>query len=412
MKYRSSFILVALLVLICSVASAQDWRQWRGPERTGVVPGYKAPAIWPDKLRLAWRVPVGGGFSSPLVSGNRIYLHARDEEKEQEVVSCLDLATGKTIWQQSYPVAFSKNQYAVKMGKGPHSTPVLHDGSLYTLGVTAILSSFDAATGALKWRKDYAQQIDTSKMFCGTSVSPVIEGGAVIVHIGDDRGGRVAAFDAQTGKERWEWKGDGPGYASPLPVTLDGVRQIVTLTDKSVIGIAVADGRLLWRVPYADEWNENIVTPVVYNGTLIVSGVRRGTMALRVKRSGAEWTTGKIWETKDVAMYMSSPVLDGHLLYGMSHLRKGQFFCLDARTGQVLWTTEGREGDNAALLGAGNLLFVLTNDGALVVARKSEKGFESVKKYQVGESATWAHPVLIQDRIIVRDANTVTVWML
>src|SRR5918993_973895 len=182
---------------------------------------------WPKALVQKWKVAAGGGYSSPVVAGGRVFLHTR--QGEQEVVSAFELATGKAVWTKSYDAAFDKNQYAVKMGKGPNSTPLVHEGRLYTLGVNAVLSAFDAKTGALLWRKDFGRP-DTSKLFCGTAMSPVIEKGLLIVHVGDDRGGKVVAFDAASGAERWSWAGDGPGYASPVVAELAGARQVVTLT--------------------------------------------------------------------------------------------------------------------------------------------------------------------------------------
>src|SRR6266511_3659253 len=238
------------------------------------------------------------------------------------------------------------------MGKGPHSTPVLYDGKLYTLGVTAILSCFDANSGELKWRKEFGTP-DTSKLFCGTAFSPVVDQGNLIVYAGDDiKGGSMFALDPATGKERWKWTGEGPGYASPIVVEIEGARQVVTMTDKSVIGVESKTGKLLWRMPWPDEWNENIVTPVLYKNTLIFSGVRKGMVAVQLARNGAELTAKQVWHNPEIAMYMNSPVLEGDHLFGMSSKRKGQYFCLEAATGKVLWITEGREGANAAILNA------------------------------------------------------------
>ncbi|HXG66387.1 MAG TPA: PQQ-binding-like beta-propeller repeat protein [Blastocatellia bacterium] len=398
----------ALVLLIGQTALAQEWAQWRGPNRDGVANHFQPPAAWPKTLTKKWQTPVGGGFSSPIVAAGKVYVHTRQDERE--VVSCLDLKTGKVLWSKNYPAAFTKNQYAIEMGKGPHSTPVLHGGMLYTLGVTAVLSCFDAKTGDLKWRKDFSNQIDTSKLFCGTAMSPVIEKDFVIAHVGDDRGGAMIAFDLKTGKEKWVWKGDGPGYASPIIVDLEGVRQLVTLTDKSAIGVAVDSGKLLWSLPFPDEWNENIITPILFEKTLILSGVRQGTKAIQLTKSGDKWEVRQLWHNPKVAMYMSSPVLDGHYLYGLSHLRKGQYFCLDARTGEALWMTDGREGRNAAVLSAGKEVLFFTDDADLVVAKKSAKGLETVAKYTVADSAVWSHPVLLDKQILVKDSATLTLW--
>lgn len=407
--FTISCAVTGLLLLMGSVA-AQDWTQWRGAQRDGAVSNFTAPPVWPKELTRKWKTPVGSGFSSPLVAQQRVYVHTRDDEKGLELVTCLNLNDGKTVWQQSYPVVFNKNQYAVKMGKGPNSTPILHDGRLYTLGMTAILSSFDAQTGKLLWRKDFSQQVDTSKLFCGTAMSPLIEQGTVIVHIGDDRKGAIIAFDAKSGAERWRWDGDGPGYASPVVCNFGGTKQLVTLTDKSVVGLAAAGGKLLWKMPFPDEWNENIATPVAYQDLLLISGIRRGTWAIRVAKKGEQWTPEQVWENKTVALYMNSPVLMGNLLFGLSHLRKGQLFCLDAQTGKVLWTTEGREGDNAAILKAGDTLFVLTSDAALIVTKKSEQKFEALAKYQVADSPTWSHPVITRDGVLIKDTGHVALW--
>lgn len=403
-------ITIGVLLSCVVVTNGQDWAQWRGPNRDGVVTNFTAPAAWPETLKLIWKTPVGGGYSSPIVLQNKAWVFSRKDETE--VISCLDLKTGKILWSQNYGVPFKTNQYATEMGKGPYATPTLHNGKLYTLGVNGVLSCFDANTGVLKWRKDFGIP-DTSKMFCGTAMSPVIENGNVIVHVGDDiKGGLMIAFEATTGKEKWKLNCDGPGYASPIVVTLADTRQLVTMTDKSVIGVDVRTGTQLWRLAWPDEWNENIVTPTLYKNTLILSGVRKGTMAVQVVKSGAQWMTKQVWHNPELTMYMNSPVLDGEYFYGMSAKRKGQFFCAEATTGKVLWTTEGREGAQASLLNAKDALFILTSDANLIVAKKAADRFQQLAKYSVADSATYAHPVLFGKRILIKDNGTLALWSL
>jgi outer membrane protein assembly factor BamB len=410
MSRRKIMQILFAAVAAFQTISAQDWAQWRGPNRDGVARDFVAPAQWPEKLKMIWKTEVGSGYASPVVSKDRAWIHAR--KGEEEAVSCLDLKTGKIIWTRGYPVAFTKNQYATEIGKGPHSTPVLYDGKLYTLGVTAILSCFDANSGELKWRREFGAP-DTSKMFCGAAFSPVVDQGNLIVYAGDDiKGGSMIAFDPATGLERWKWTGEGPGYASPIVVELEGVRQIVTMTDKSVIGVDSGIGKLLWRMPWPDEWNENIVTPVLYKNTLIFSGVRKGTVAAQVTKNGAEWTVKQLWHNPEIAMYMNSPVLEGDHLFGMSSKRKGQYFCLEAATGKVLWITEGREGANAAILNSKDALLILTTDANLIVAKKSAKGFEQIAKYSVADSPTYAHPAPIGKMILVKDDASMALWSL
>ncbi|MDQ3009685.1 MAG: PQQ-like beta-propeller repeat protein [Acidobacteriota bacterium] len=409
-KFIRLALIVAYLGLTTWAVRAQDWPQWRGTNRDGVVKDFVAPAAWPEKLKQVWKTPVGSGYSSPIISKDRAWVHSRDNN--EEAVTCLDLKTGKTLWRKTEAVAFSKNQYAKEMSNGPFATPALAGGRLYTLSVNAVLSCFDAMTGELKWRKDFGKP-DTSKMFCGTAASPLIDGGNVIVYVGDDiKGGQMVALDAASGNERWKWTGEGPGYASPIIATFAGARQVVTMTDKSVVGIAAKDGALLWRLAWPDEWNENIVTPIVHKNSLILSGVRKGTVAVQIAKTGDKWEPKEVWRNAELTMYMNSPVLDGDHLFGMTNKRKGQLFCAEAATGKVLWTTEGREGANAAILQAKDLLFILNNDGGLIVARKSPKGFEQVAKYSVADSATYAHPIVFGNRILIKGDAAIALWSL
>jgi outer membrane protein assembly factor BamB len=407
---KSALRIYIVVALANHVSLAQDWTQWRGQKRDGVAVSFTAPKVWPDKLKTVWKVPVGIGHSSPVVVGRKVYLHSRQDENE--VASCLDLDTGKLLWHDSYPTPYIMNPAAVSHGKGPKSTPVVYNDKLYTFGISGILSCYDTATGKLKWRKEFSKQFKATSPLFGAATSPIVHNGLVIVHVGGHDSGALTAFDAETGDVKWSWTGDGPGYASPMIFESGGISQIVTQTQKSIAGFSAATGELLWRISFETEYVQNIVTPVVYKQTLIVSGLDKGTMAIRVIKRGAKWETEQVWMNAEVSMYMNSPVASGDFLFGLSHKRKGQFFCLDARTGQTVWTSNGREGDNAAIVAAGQFMFLLTDNAELIVQRRDAKQFEALRKYSVADSPTWAHPVIIGNRILIKDASSLALLSL
>jgi outer membrane protein assembly factor BamB len=407
MRIRSA-VAAGVVVLATTVSLGAQWPQWRGPQRDGVVPAASVPAAWPDKPSVKWTQRLGEGYSSPVVDAGRVFVHSRNDP--DELVTAFDLSTGKPLWTARYPSAFAKNKYAATMAKGPFSTPLVAGGRVFTLGTSAVLSAFDAGTGALRWRKDWSKEIDTSRLFTGTAMSPILDSGLLIVHVGDDDAGALRAFEPATGEERWSLAGHGPGYASPIVSVVDGVRQLITMSDKAVIGLDVSSGKLLWSIPFPDEWNENIVTPALAGDVLIVSGTRKGTFGYRLARRGIQWAPRQVWHNTDLPMYMSSPVADGRFLYGFGSKRKGQLFCLDAETGTAKWTTEGRGGTNAALQMAGAHLVALTTDGELLVVRRTPDKYDEVKRYKVAESETWAQPVLVPGGILVRGASVLTFW--
>lgn len=399
--------LVCLAIVCTSHAASAQWAQWRGPNRDGIVPAVNVPSVWPEEPTLKWKQPIGEGYSSPVVENGLVFVHSRQDP--QEIVTAFDLGSGKTVWSATYPAPFAKNPYASQMSKGPFSTPIVANGRLFTLGVTAVVSSFDAATGALKWRKDFSKSVDTAKLFTGTAMSPIIANDLLVVHLGDDRAGAFRAFDLETGVEKWSLPGHGPGYSSPVLIG-SAASQFATLTDSAVVGVDIKTGKLLWSLPFPDEWHENVVTPVMAENVLVISGTRKGTFGYRLEHAAGRWTPVQVWHNAELPMYLSTPVADGSMLFGFSNKRKGQLFCLDAKTGRAAWTSEGRVATNASLLSAGPNLVVLTTDGELIVVRRSTAKYEELRRYQLSSSPIWAHPVLLRDAIVVRDAESIAVW--
>jgi outer membrane protein assembly factor BamB len=402
-------LVVALVALFaCGLAQAtyaQDWTQWRGPARDGTVPAKNTPATWPEALKRVWRVEVGEGYASPVIANGRAFVHSRRDP--EELVTAINLADGKILWQEKYAAPFQKNQYAVKMAKGPNATPLVAGTRLFTLGTTGVATAWDAATGRRLWSKDFSKTVDTTKLFCGTAASPLLTGGLVVIQVGSDvHGGQIMALDPATGDARWEWRGAGPGYASPVTFNVAGKEQIVTMTNGSVVGLDAKTGGELWSVPFPDDWHENITTPVWTGTHLVVSGTRQGTHAYTLRQAAGKWQATEVWKNADVTMYMSSPVYGDGMLYGHSVKRKGQFVALDAKTGTVRWSTDGREGEHASVLLTPRHLIYLTNGADLIIARRAAQAFEAERRYDVADAETYAMPVLLGTDIYVRDATS------
>jgi outer membrane protein assembly factor BamB len=347
------------------------------------------------------------GHSSPVVSDDRVYLFVR--AGEAEVLQALALATGKPLWRQAYPAPYKVNPAAFSHGPGPKATPTVDGRRVYTLGISGVLSAHDAADGRVVWRKEFAQEFPSTSPMYGAAQSPLVDQGRVIVHVGGDGNGSLTAFDAGTGAVLWSWKGDGPGYGSPVVADIGGTRQVVTLTEKMLAGVAADSGRLLWSVPFTTEYTQNAVTPVVNGNVVIFSGLEHPVKALRVVASkGGRWSTETVWENPDVSLYMSSPVLVAGRLYGFSHRRKGQLFCLDAATGRTLWLSEGRQGDNASLVAAGGVMLALTTESELIVFEAGGDAFKALRRYTVADTPAWAHLAVLDDGVLVKDERSLT----
>jgi outer membrane protein assembly factor BamB len=238
-------------------------------------------------------------------------------------------------------------------------------------------------------------------------MSPVVDNGRVIVHVGGQDKGALTAFDTETGTVKWSNEMDGPAYSSPIIVTLAGVRQVVTFMQKDFVGIEAASGKLLWKLPQKSEYDENSVTAIAYKDMLIYSREEKGLTAIRLTSQGRQIVPQEVWSSKENILFFSSPVLQGDTLFGFSVMKKGQFFAMNADTGKTLWQSPGRMGENAAILNlGGKSLLLLTNEAKLIVLPVSAKEYAPAAEYTVANSPTWAHPVIIRDRILIKDETT------
>lgn len=398
----NSRVLVSV-VLLALAAAGSDWPQWRGPSRDGFVSS-TLPAEWPDALKRRWETPVGIGHASPVVSGNRVVVIAR--QGDQEIVRALDVVSGKEIWRSAYPAPYTVNPAAQAHGPGPKSTPAIAGGRVFTFGIGGILSAFDLASGTLIWRVPAPGVLPEY----GTATSPLIDGTSVIAYVGGHDSGALMSFDAATGKPRWQWNGDGPGSGSPIIATFGGVRQVIAQTQKFLVGLNASTGALLWQLPFTTDFDQNAFTPVVFQDLLINSGIDQPLTAIRPRLERGTWIAETAWTNLQASMFMSSPVVIGGTIYGLTERSKGQFVAIDAASGKTLWNTQGREGENASMLSSRLWLLASTTDGNLVVVRANPQKYEEVRRYQVAQSALWAHPAITGSSIIVKDVDKVICW--
>jgi len=395
-----------VLLLGANCVCAQDWPQWRGPNRDNKVTGFTAPATWPKELTQQWKTSVGLGEASPALVGDKLFVFTR--QGGDEVTSCLEATDGKILWQDKY-AARAVTGAAIGMpglgGPGPRSSPAVAEGKICTLGVGGVLSCLEAATGKVVWRKDSKA---APQFF--TRSSPLIVEGRCLAYLGSRGKGEISAYDLATGEAKWTWNGEGPAYGSPVLLTVDGTRQLVTLTEKSLVGIGLADGKLLWHVSFSSLFNSE--TPIVDGQTVICSGPRAGTVALKIERQGDGFAAKELWKKTQAAQQNNTPVLKDGLLFGLTAAGRGasNFFCMDAKTGEVLWTDPAQRAQGGAVLDVGSTLLALTSDSQLVAFKPSNKAYAELAKYKVADTPTWAYPIIAGKRVFVKDRDTLTLW--
>ncbi len=394
-----------ILIFTCSSnVFSQDWPQFRGISRDSRVTGFKAPQTWPQNLTPAWKVNVGFSDATPVLSGDKIFLAVR--QGNDEVILCLDAATGKELWKNSYPAAAVTGPSSSH--PGPRSTPSVSNGKIVTFGVTGILSCLDAATGKPVWRKENPDN-EVPQFF--TAMSPLIVDDMCIAHLGTQNKGEVVAFDLPTGSEKWKWSGDGPSYASPSIMTIDGKKHVIVQTEKNLISINLADGRLLWQVatPVQQRFY-NCPSPYVSGQIIYYTGQGSGIKALQVVREGEKYLTRELWSNPEVGAKWNTPILKDGFLYGFTDQKR--IYCLDASTGKTAWIDNAVTGDFATILDCGSLLIGLPSTANLLVFKPDNKQYTEVARYKVSETPIYAFPIVAGNKIYIKDAESLILYKL
>lgn len=398
------FAVACATLLVGPGLRAQDWPQWRGANRDARARGFKAPSTWPKELTQKWKATVGNGVATPALVGNRLFVFTR--EGSDEVIRCLDAATGKDLWKDSYPAEGARG--LAGRFPGPRSSPTVQDGKVVTLGVRGTLSCLNAGDGKVLWRKETTFSGKTPRFF--TSCSPLVVDDVCIVQLGGEQQGGMAAYDLGTGKQRWVWTGDGTAYSSPVLLTVDGTKAVVAETAANIVGIGATDGKLLWKTRFAVRGRGyNAATPIVSGDTVIFAGSGRGIHAVRIEKTADGLTTKDLWSNPQNSVMFSTPVLRDGLIYGISD--RSQLFCVDAKNGKTDWTTPISGGRGyGSVVDAGPVLMALTPGETLTVFEPGAEAFKKLADYKVADSPTYAYPVVSGNRLFVKSENSLILW--
>ena len=459
---RLSIVSIGALAASMTAASAQDWPQWRGPNRDAKAAGFIAPKTWPKELTQKWKVTVGDGVATPSLVGDRLYVFAR--QGGSEILRCLDAGTGKEIWQEKYDALGASGP--ASGFSGPRSSPTVAAGKVVTLGVRGVLSCLDAGSGKLLWRKDDFPGA-LPRFF--TSSSPIVADGLCVAQLGGDGKGGIVAYDLATGEEKWKWTGDSPAYASPALMTVGGTKLVVAETETRLLALALTDGKLVWETPFAVQGRGyNAASPVVDGQTIIYTGSNRGTTAVRLEKEGDGFAPKPVWKNADISVQFNSPVLKDGFLYGLTG--GNDLFCLNAADGKTTWTATvaapapaapsappadnaprppdagpggpgpgpggfdrppggrggpgdapgggrggmrgggGGRGGYGTVVDAGSVLLALTPASQLIAFAPGGAAYTELARIKVADTPTHAYPVLSGNRIFTKDQDSVTLW--
>ncbi|MEZ6124524.1 MAG: PQQ-binding-like beta-propeller repeat protein [Planctomycetaceae bacterium] len=403
--------IAALVLVACAVSSpahcpAGDWAQFLGPHRNGMSSETGLVETFPKTgPKIEWRTELGVGMSGLAVSRGKLVTLFQDE---RQYAVALDAATGKELWKTPLGPAYEN-----AMGNGPRATPTIHDGSVYVFTGEGNLAALALDSGLLKWSIDTPAELFSKPAEYGMASSPLVVGELVVVQVGSHRG-TVAAFERETGKQKWAVGTCQAGYSSPILATLAGRSQIVAFAGDRVLGINPDDGAELWHFLYETDYNCNTASPVVLDDStvLISSGENHGSAALRIAADGDKFSVMEAWTSfgKDSVLraeWQTPILLDGHL-YGMDNIGSAgtitNLVCVDAATGKQLWM-EPRFG-KSNLICADSKLFISTMRGELIVVKATTEGFQETGRTVV-TGMTRQAPALAEGLLYMRDDREV-----
>ena len=397
-------LLVSPLIVIAITLpfAAADWPHWMGPARNGTSPETGLLTAWPrGGPKVLWKYPGGDGYSSVAISqGRAITLVQHDDA---EFVLALDAVRGTKLWETKIAAAYL-NQY----GDGPRSTPTIDGKFVYTQSPSGPLTCVDLEKGAIVWTVDLLKEFSGKKIQWGLSASPLVEGDLVYALPGA-KGAGVAAFNKTTGKLVWKTGDDQAAYATPLPVTVAGQKQIIFFTAVGLLAVTTDQGKELWRLAWKTGFDCNICTPLLIGKDLLFvsSGEEVGCAMFKLSASGPDIAWESKGEKSVMMNYWANAIAHDGYLYGISgefHEKKMDLNCVDLKTGKLMWSHKNF--GKAALTFADGHLFITTKKGDLVLVRPNpEKYEEKVRVKMLGENRT--SPTIADKRLYLRDRRNI-----
>lgn len=395
-----SAIVLGLLASL-SLGRATDWPQFLGPTRNAIAAGADLAETWPkDGPPVAWQHKLGSGWAGPVIAGGKVIVFHR--VGGQEVVECLEAATGKELWKQAFTTSYVDN---FGFDNGPRGTPCVADGRVFMFGANGNLHALDFATGRPLWSVDAQKDFGADKGFFGFACSPLVEGRSLLVNIGGKDGAGLVAFDSATGKVLWKANDEEASYSSPITATINGQRHALFFTRHHLVSVDPASGTARFRFPWGPKMHASVsaAVPVVSGDTVFISaGYGAGAAALRVKAGGVE----KIWagEEQLTAQYVT-PVLRDGFLYGFEGRvdtgPRPELRCVELATGKVRWSTT--RVPHGGIILAGRDLLITGDTGELVRVNADPKEFVETGRAQILGREGRAQPALADGRLFARD---------
>jgi len=411
----AQLLITCFLLLLLEPLVAADWPQWRGPNRDGTWNEIGIASSFPATgLKPKWKVPVGFGYSTPIVSNGKLYLSDLVVENSNvcERVLCFNASSGKRIWSTQHITSAPDWFFSPAQMRGPGATPAIHNGRVYALSMFFVLQCLDARSGTVIWKRDLAAdyQLPPSSL----DASPLVDGNVLIVPIGGKPGAGVVAFDLLTGREVWKALDQAATWSSPVIVFAGGCRQPIVWMRQSVTSLNPTNGALYWTEPTVSGGSPGfsaVSTPVNHGDRLLVSGLM---FQLDRNQPGAK----VLWPdtpsgTRRILSDTSTPLFRDDFVY--SPRSGGLFVCLEAGTGREVWQTNVvtslRQGACVHLIPNGASLFLYTDQGDLVRAQLTPAGYRELGRVHLIEPTSplfenkfaWAAPAFSNRHIFVRN---------